>query len=127
MTNTKLIAAALSAALLAPGFALAQASSPAAPTASDWQYVGGEAGWLYVGSSASARTRSDVQREQAVQPLSRDGWRFVGGETGWLYDGAQYVFDGVQLAHAEYCPFDPAKAAPRPASHRAPTVLFGGA
>jgi hypothetical protein len=53
-------------------------------TASGWKEVGGEAGWIYVGSDRALDPR---QRTVAV-PTPDDGWRHVGGEAGWIYVGA---------------------------------------
>lgn len=52
-------------------------------TSSGWKEVGGEAGWLYVGSNAP---RDPRQRAVALS-AGGDGWVDVGGEAGWVYVG----------------------------------------
>lgn len=55
-----------------------------------WREVGGEAGWVYVGTGSPGRTRAAVIAEtiQAMRdPVSVDGWRDVGGEAGVVFVG----------------------------------------
>lgn len=72
-------------------------STLAAPALADgFRYVGGEAGWAYVGKTTentkvdAAKTRDQLARETISSDRSRataDGWKWVGGEAGWLFVG----------------------------------------
>lgn len=80
-------AAVLGAAMAAPSLPVYGQSGV---TADGWRDVGGEAGWVYVGTPPSGKTRAQVSRELAEwnrNPVTADGYRSIGGEAGWLYVG----------------------------------------
>jgi len=59
-------------------------------TADGWREVGGEAGWMYVGTQSRGKTRAAVIEEmfQAQRsPVSPSGWLEVGGEGSAVYVG----------------------------------------
>jgi hypothetical protein len=59
-------------------------------TADGWREVGGEAGWVFVGTSGPGKTRAAVIAELIEakrNPVSVDGWLDVGGEAGAVYVG----------------------------------------
>ncbi|MEW6707402.1 MAG: hypothetical protein AB1430_21375 [Pseudomonadota bacterium] len=59
-------------------------------TADGWREVGGDAGWVFVGTNQPGKTRAAVIAEtmQAKRnPVSADGWLDVGGEAGAVYVG----------------------------------------
>lgn len=61
-------------------------------TADGWREVGGDAGWVFVGTNLPGKTRAAVIAEtmQAKRnPVSSDGWLDVGGEVGAVYVGVQ--------------------------------------
>ncbi len=60
-------------------------------TADGYRWVGGDAGWVYVGvPNAPQKTRAEVLRELREwerNPVTADGFRWVGGDAGWVYVG----------------------------------------
>lgn len=61
-------------------------------TADGWRDVGGEAGWVFVGTNNPGKTRASViaeTMEAKRNPVSADGWLDVGGEVGAVYVGVQ--------------------------------------
>jgi hypothetical protein len=67
-------------------------------TADGWREVGGEAGWVFVGTNNPGRTRASVIAEMIEarrNPVTADGWLDVGGEVGAVYVGVQ---DGTRDA-----------------------------
>jgi hypothetical protein len=54
-------------------------------SADGWREVGGEVGWVFMGTNRSDRTRAQVI-EEALRykrnPVSADGWLDLGGEAG---------------------------------------------
>ena len=61
-------------------------------TADGWREVGGDAGWVFVGTNNSGKTRASVIAETIEakrNPVSVDGWLDVGGEAGAVYVGVQ--------------------------------------
>ena len=59
-------------------------------TADGWREVGGDVGWVFVGTNNPGKTRASVIAEtiQAKRnPVSADGWLDVGGEAGAVYVG----------------------------------------
>jgi hypothetical protein len=91
----------LAAALLVPAISFA---APATTADSAWRYVGGEQGWAYDSSQASA---SSAPQRDSAQPVEQGIWRFVGGEVGWTATTAEYEFVGGRIVHAEQCAFKP--------------------
>ncbi len=79
MNKRTIIFTALLGALTSPAYA------------DGFRFVGGEAGWAYVGTTQDNTTRQQVQRERSDLErtlATADGWKQVGGEAGWLYVGA---------------------------------------
>jgi hypothetical protein len=61
-------------------------------TANGWREVGGEAGWVFVGTNNPSKTRAAVIAETIEarrNPVTADGWLDVGGEAGAVYVGVQ--------------------------------------
>jgi hypothetical protein len=102
----KTLAVMVGAVLLAPAIASAQATNVG------FKYVGGEAGWAYVGASAQgdgAKARVETQ-----PTASNDGFKYVGGEAGWAYESrSKIVWENGRLVHAADCPVLASLNAPR--------------
>lgn len=108
MTKT-ILAAMLGAALLAPAIASAQAANDG------FKYVGGEAGWAYVGAPRSDGVKATGASKQAgsVGALN-DDFKYVGGEAGWAFESrSKLVWDDGKLVHAADCPALASLNAPR--------------
>lgn len=59
-------------------------------TADGWREVGGDVGWVFVGTNRAGKTRAAVIAElfhAKSNPVSADGWLDVGGEAGAVYVG----------------------------------------
>lgn len=69
-------------------------------SADGWREVGGQEGWVFVGTTSS-RSRAEVQAEAAAarnQFVVVDGWLNVGGEVGAVYVGNSRDL-GTAVAH----------------------------
>lgn len=118
MLNRKhTIAAAIAAALFVP--AVASAGNQVGVPAGDLSFV--------FKFEPSRLTREEVQRALTYPDVAADGWRFVGGEAGWIAEGARLNYANGQLAHADECLFDPAKAQPAKDSSPIDRALYRGA
>ncbi len=91
MNKRTVVFAALLGALAAPAYA------------DGFRFVGGEAGWAYVGATPGNTTQQQVQRERGDpvrNTVTTDGWKYVGGEAGWLFVGRQTPNTNEQVARA---------------------------
>lgn len=91
MNKRTVVFAALLGALAAPAYA------------DGFRFVGGEAGWAYVGTTRDNTTRQQVKSERgdlASNQVTADGWKQVGGEAGWLYVGPQSRNTREQITRA---------------------------
>lgn len=69
------------------------------PTVDGWREVGGQEGWVFVGSSTKSRDRVKQEvREALANPVTPEGWRFFNGELGWTYVGIPGARGGVRTA-----------------------------